>query len=46
LDVLTISKRIGHANAAITLAVYSHLFRNHYDRLAKILDSALTVRTD
>jgi integrase len=27
-DVLTVSRRIGHANPAITLKVYSHLFGN------------------
>src|SRR5947209_5678192 len=26
LDVVTISQRIGHANPAVTLAVYAHLF--------------------
>jgi integrase len=43
LDVLTISKRIGHANAAITLTVYSHKFLNHDDRVAEIIDTALSV---
>ena len=27
-DVLTVSRRLGHANASITLNVYAHLFRN------------------
>jgi integrase len=26
MDVITISRRLGHASAAITLAIYGHLF--------------------
>jgi integrase len=39
LDVLTISRRIGHASAAITLAVYGHLFANTDTRAAEIMEA-------
>ena len=42
LDVLTISRRLGHSSPAITLAVYGHLFANSDDRAAKVLDAAFT----
>lgn len=38
LDILTISRRIGHGSAAITLRVYGHLFTNPADRAASIMD--------
>jgi hypothetical protein len=28
VDVVTIAKRLGHGNPAITLGVYGHMFRN------------------
>jgi hypothetical protein len=37
LDVLTISRRIGHASPAITLNVYSHMFSNTDARAAEIM---------
>jgi integrase len=39
LDVLTISRRIGHASPAITLNVYSHLFSNTDTRAAEIMEA-------
>jgi integrase len=39
LDVLTISRRIGHASPAITLNVYSHMFSNTDTRAAEIMDA-------
>jgi integrase len=39
LDVLTISRRLGHGSPAITLTVYGHLFRQD-DRAAQILEAA------
>jgi integrase len=39
LDVLTISRRIGHASPAITLNVYSHMFSNTDNRAAEIMDA-------
>jgi integrase len=41
LDVLTISRRLGHGSPAITLGVYGHLFRPD-DRAAAIMEAALT----
>jgi len=41
LDVLTISRRLGHANPTITLNVYGHLISNTDDRAAQIMESAL-----
>ena len=40
LDVLTISRRIGHASPVITLGVYGHLFRNTDARAAEIIEAA------
>jgi integrase len=42
LDVLTISRRIGHASATITLDVYGHLFANTDARAAEIIEAAFT----
>jgi len=41
LDVLTISRRLGHGSPAITLGVYGHLFKID-DRAAVIMEAALT----
>jgi integrase len=41
LDVLTISRRLGHGSAAITLGVYGHLFQPD-DRAAQAIEQALT----
>jgi integrase len=47
LDVLTISRRIGHASPAITLDVYGHVFRNADARAAEIMQAAFArVRTE
>ncbi len=47
LDVLIISRRIGHANAATTLNVYGHLFPDSDGRSAKMLDVAFSsIRTE
>lgn len=40
LDVLTISRRLGHGSPAITLTVYGHLFKTD-DRAAQIMEAAL-----
>lgn len=39
LDILTISRRIGHASPAITLDVYGHLFGNTDARAAEIMET-------
>ena len=38
MDILTISRRLGHASAAITLRVYGHLFANTDAMAAEILE--------
>ena len=48
LDVLTISRRLGHGSPAITLGIYGHLFKTD-DRAAAIMEAALRghrMRTD
>jgi len=40
LDVLTISRRLGHANPAITLSIYGHLMKESNDRAAGALEAA------
>ncbi|MBV9201241.1 MAG: site-specific integrase [Alphaproteobacteria bacterium] len=41
LDVVTVSRRIGHSNPTITLSVYAHLFGNTDDRAAQAVETAL-----
>jgi len=43
LDVLTISRRLGHGSPAITLSVYGHLFKTD-DRAAEIMEAVLIQR--
>src|SRR5262245_31914602 len=45
LDVLTVSRRLGHGTPAITLNVYGHLFRPD-DRAAAIIEKALAGTED
>jgi integrase len=40
MDVLTISRRLGHGSPMITLGVYGHLFTNTDDRAAEIMEAA------
>jgi integrase len=40
MDVLTISRRLGHSTAAITLGVYGHLIHGADDRAAQIMEAA------
>lgn len=40
MDVLTISRRLGHGSPMITLSVYGHLFTNTDDRAAQIMQAA------
>ena len=42
LDVVTISRRLGHASPTITLNVYGHLFSNTDDRAAEIMEAAFS----
>ena len=39
VDVLTISRRLGHASPTITLGVYGHLFSNTDDRAAQVMEA-------
>ncbi len=42
LDVLQISRRLGHGSASITLDTYGHLFKQTDDRAVSVLQQALT----
>ena len=47
MDMLTISRRLGHASAAITLRVYGHLFTNTDARAVEIMEAAFAaMRTE
>jgi integrase len=48
VDVLTISRRLGHASPTITLGIYGHLFSNTDDRAAQVIETlfAKVVRTE
>ena len=47
LDVLTISRRIGHASPSVTLNVYGHMFKNTDVRAAEIIEAAFSrMRTE
>jgi len=48
MDIITISRRLGHASPTITLGVYGHMFSNSSDdRAAAIMEAAFSrVRTD
>jgi integrase len=47
VDILTISRRLGHASPTITLGVYGHLYANTDDRAAQIMEAMLSkVGTD
>ncbi len=41
LDVVSVSRRLGHANPTITLSVYAHLFKNKDADAAAAMDAAL-----
>ena len=41
LDVVRVSRRLGHGSPAITLAVYSHLFEDTDDGAAAAIDGVL-----
>lgn len=46
MDVLTISRRLGHGSPTITLSVYGHMFGNTDKRAAEIIESALVWKTE
>jgi len=39
VDIVTISKRLGHAKPDVTLRVYSHLFRNDDRKAAEAINA-------
>jgi len=41
VDILTVSRRLGHSSPTITLSVYAHLIGGTDDRAAAIMDAAL-----
>jgi integrase len=41
VDIVTISKRLGHASPNVTLAIYAHLFRRSDDKAAQAINAAL-----
>ena len=41
LDIVTISRRLGHGSPTITLSVYAHLFGNTDERTAAAVETAL-----
>jgi hypothetical protein len=42
MDIVAVSKRLGHSNPAITLRVYSHLFDSRTDdAAAAVIEQAL-----
>jgi integrase len=40
VDIITVSRRLGHASASITLDVYGHLVHGADDRAAQVMESA------
>jgi integrase len=40
MDILTISRRLGHSSPTITLGVYGHLIHGTDDRAAQIMEAA------
>jgi len=43
LDVVTVSRRVGHSNPTVTLSLYAHLFGNTDERAAAAVETALAV---
>jgi integrase len=41
LDVVSVSRRIGHSNPTVTLGVYAHLFGNTDEKAAAVVEAAL-----
>jgi integrase len=43
MDVLTISRRLGHGSPSVTLRVYGHLFGNTDAKGAEIVEATLPI---
>jgi integrase len=41
VDIVTISKRLGHASPDVTLRVYAHLFQRDDDKASAAISAAL-----
>jgi integrase len=39
--VVTISKRLGHANPTVTLRIYAHIFAKRDDKASNAINAAL-----
>jgi integrase len=46
MDVISVSRRLGHAKASITLNTYGHLFANTDDRASDIVEAAFSQMTE
>jgi integrase len=46
MDVLSISRRLGHGSPSITLNVYGHLFSNTDDRAAQLIEKTFSSSTE
>jgi integrase len=46
LDVLSISRRLGHGSPTVTLTVYGHKFENKDDAAAKAIEAAMGTATE
>jgi integrase len=44
VDIVTISKRLGHAKPSVTLAIYAHMFHTDDSRAAAAINAALNNR--
>ncbi len=42
LDVVTISRRLGHENPGITLSIYSHMFKDKGSEAAAAIDAVMS----
>ena len=44
VDIVTISKRLGHAKPSVTLAIYAHMFHTDDSKAANAINAALLYR--
>jgi integrase len=43
VDIVTISKRLGHAKPSVTLAIYAHMFTRDDRKAAEVINAALYI---
>ncbi len=41
VDIVTVSKRLGHAKPSVTLAIYAHMFTSDDSKAAAAINAAL-----